>query len=351
MVRNIQALRFVFIMLVVMSHIIGKSFDFGGECGVSFFFMLSGFILSYAYGEKVQTRAFGHRRFILKQLTKFYPLHVLLFAAMIAMDARLGLFCSWDKLMANLLLLQSWVPSNDFYFVGNGLSWFLSDLLFFYVVFPATYRVLVNVSLRRLLVGMAVILSLYGCLAASIPASMINPLLYAAPWTRLLDFSVGALLFRLYASVDGMSFRSWLSRLPSVALTLMELALVLAVVASFFVYEHSSLRFRCAALFWFVLPAVLFCFVASDKLTGLVTQFLHSSPMQWLGGISLEIYLTHNVFMRCFYSALAPFGVGLEDRLSPLLLVLTVGLIIAVSYLTQRFFVAPISSRLAKSIK
>lgn len=41
-------------MLVVMSHIIGKAFDFGGECGVSFFFVLSGFVLSYAYGEKVR---------------------------------------------------------------------------------------------------------------------------------------------------------------------------------------------------------------------------------------------------------------------------------------------------------
>ena len=46
MLRNVQALRFVFIMLIVMSHIIGRSFDFGGECGVSFFFMLSGYILS-----------------------------------------------------------------------------------------------------------------------------------------------------------------------------------------------------------------------------------------------------------------------------------------------------------------
>jgi len=33
-IKNLQSLRFFFIMLVVMSHIIGKSFDFGGECGV-----------------------------------------------------------------------------------------------------------------------------------------------------------------------------------------------------------------------------------------------------------------------------------------------------------------------------
>ena len=243
MIRNLQALRFVFIMLVVMSHIIGRSFDFGGECGVSFFFMLSGFILSYAYGEKVRAKTFGHCRFIKKQLSKFYPLHVLLFLIMIVLDARLGRFFSWDKLVANLLLLQSWVPSDDFYFVGNGLSWFLSDLIFFYIVFPMTFVMLMSASLRRLMVGAIVILVLYASLAISIPESLINPLLYAAPWTRLLDFFLGILLFRLYTSEDYSTFCSWLSRQSSVMLTILELVFLFVVVASFFVYEASSLRF------------------------------------------------------------------------------------------------------------
>ena len=350
MIKNLQALRFVFIMLVVMSHIIGKTFDFGGECGVSFFFILSGFILSYAYGEKVQARIFDKKRFIQKQLSKFYPLHVLLFFIMIILDVRLGFFYSWDKLVANLLLLQSWVPSDDFYFVGNGLSWFLSDLLFFYLVFPTAFRLLMNVSMRRLLTGSVLILLLYAGLATSIPGTLINPLLYAAPWTRLLDFSIGILLFRIYASAIGMSFHNWLFRQPSAAVTLMELTLVLAVVTSFFIYEHASLRFRCAALFWLILPAVIYFFSASDKQTGVVTQMLHTLPMQWLGGISLEIYLTHYVLIRFLNSGLTYLGVGNEDRLSPLPLLLTISLIILVAYLTKRYFVVPFSSLLVKRI-
>ena len=53
MIHTLQSLRFIFIMLVVLSHYIGSSFDFGGECGVSFFFMLSGFVLSLAYSERI----------------------------------------------------------------------------------------------------------------------------------------------------------------------------------------------------------------------------------------------------------------------------------------------------------
>lgn len=349
MIRNLQALRFVFIMLVVMSHIIGKSFDFGGECGVSFFFMLSGFILSYAYGEKVRAKTFGHCRFIKKQLSKFYPLHVLLFLIMIVLDARLGRFLSWDKLVANLLLLQSWVPSDDFYFVVNGPSWFLSDLMFFYVVFPITFMMLMSASLRRLMIGAIVILVLYASLAFFIPEGLINPLLYVAPWTRLLDFFLGILLFRLCTSEDYSTFCSWLSRQSSVMLTILELVFLFVVVASFFVYEASSLRFRCAALFWLVLPPVLCFFVASDRYAGGVTKLLHTSLMQWLGSISMEIYLTHYVFMRCLYSILAPLGVDGETRLYPSVLLLTVGLIIIVAYLTKRYFVVPIYSQLVKN--
>ena len=351
MIRNLQALRFVFIMLVVMSHIIGKSFDFGGECGVSFFFILSGFILSYAYGGKVLAGTFGHRQFLKKQLSKFYPLHVVLFFAMVLLDARLGHFYSWDKLAANLLLLQSWVPCDDFYFVANGLSWFLSDVVFFYLVFPMVFRLLVNIPVGRLLRGAVATLLLYTCLAASIPENMINPILYAAPWTRLLDFSIGILLFRMYTSEGSKTFDAWLGRQSSAAVTLMELAFVLAVVASFFVYGQSSLRFRCAALFWFVLPAVLYFFVAADKRAGGISVMLHSSPMQWLGNISLEIYLTHWAFMRVLYSALGALGVDEEGRLSPLVLGLTLCLIVLVSYLTKRCFVDPVYSFLVKRIK
>ena len=196
MIKSVQALRFVFIMLVVFSHFYGKVFDFGGECGVSFFFMLSGFIISYAYATKVEKGTFQHKRFLVRQLLKFYPLHVLTFIIMVVLDARLGHFFSWDKLLANLLLLQSWVPSDEFYFVANGLSWFLSDLVFFYLMFPVVLRLLMHVSRQMLAVTTVVVVVLYAILAASIPHELVNPLLYASPLTRLIDFAIGILLYR-----------------------------------------------------------------------------------------------------------------------------------------------------------
>lgn len=51
-IRTLQGARFLFVVLIYMSHCVTENivepFDFGGEIGVSFFFVLSGFVLSWA---------------------------------------------------------------------------------------------------------------------------------------------------------------------------------------------------------------------------------------------------------------------------------------------------------------
>lgn len=351
MIYSLNALRFVFIMLVVMSHIIGKSFDFGGECGVSFFFILSGFVLSFANGSRVEGGTFGLGAFLKKQLSKFYPLHLLTLFLMLGLDARLGRFCDWPKLLTNVLLLQSWIPSDDFYFVGNGVSWFLSDLLFFYVVFPPVFVWLNKASLRTLTLGGSVVLVLYGLLAVSVPHTLINPLLYISPIVRLIDFCIGILVFRFWMSLMGMECQKHINGMSDISVSVLQIVMLLIVLLSFFVYENSSLRFRCASMFWLVLPAVLYVFVATDKMKGIVNRGLHHPLMQWLGNISLEIYLVHIVTLRFLYNLLGALGMGEEQRLKPLMILMTIGIIILVSYLAKRFFVVPIFTIITKRMK
>ena len=49
MISALQSLRFVFVMMIFMSHFSYGGlmpFDAGGDCGVAFFFLLSGFVLT-----------------------------------------------------------------------------------------------------------------------------------------------------------------------------------------------------------------------------------------------------------------------------------------------------------------
>lgn len=344
MIKNVQALRFLFIMLIVMSHIIGKTFDFGGECGVSFFFMLSGFVLSYAYGEQVTEGTFLHGKFLGRQLCKFYPLHVLTFLVMWLMDLRLGIGYEWYKLVANVLLLQSWIPDDGFFFVANCSSWFLCDLLFFYTVFVVAFRVLSSLSLRKLVLLLVAVWVVYMALAFSIPVSKVNAVLYVSPVTRLIDFCIGILCFRLYASQWGQRFSLRQQSLPPSVISIVEVVLIAVVVLSFFVYENMTLRLRCAALFWLYMPLILFVYVKTDKLKGAVTAVLHLPFMQWLGSISMEIYLTHFVVIRIVYSVMLSAGLDVATRQHPLAVVFIVMLIVMVAWLTKRYFTVPVAA-------
>ena len=340
MIQTLQSLRFIFIMLIVFSHIIGKSFDFGGECGVSFFFMLSGFVLSLAYGAKVTSNGFQTRSLLLRQLLKFYPLHILMLTAFVVLDARLGRFYDWQHLLPNVLLLQSWIPYDEYYFVANGSSWFLCDILFFYVLFGFAYRKLNLMRTTRLLLLGIVVLVMYVILAYSIPLNSVNSILYASPLTRLIDFCLGILMCRLYRSDICADFERYLAKSKTNTISFIEIILFAFLIVSFFVYGAMSQRLRCAALFWLVIPQLLLFFAISDKKGGFITHWLQHPLLLWFASISLEIYLTHMLVFRVVNSVLTSLGFSNE------VLHAAVGLIamFPFAWLTKRFFVDKIGT-------
>lgn len=346
MIQTLQSLRFIFIMLIVFSHIIGKSFDFGGECGVSFFFMLSGFVLSLAYGGKVADGSFRTRSFVLRQLLKFYPLHLLMLVAFVVLDTRLGRFYDWQHLLPNVVLVQSWIPLDEYYFVANGSSWFLCDIVFFYLVFTLAYRILNRMRATHLPLLGIVVLALYMLLAFSIPLQSVNSILYASPATRLIDFCLGILLCRLYRSDIGRGLDKRIKGADAGLVTFWEICFVALQVASFFVYELMSVRLRCAALFWMVIPPLLLFFAMSDKHGGRVSHCLRHPALLWCGSITLEIYLTHMLVFRVVDSVLT--SVGLVDKV--LLAVSGLIVLFPVAWLTKRYFVDKIYVSLIKYV-
>lgn len=346
MIQTLQSLRFIFIMLIVFSHIIGKRFDFGGECGVSFFFMLSGFVLSLAYKQKVVTRQFSTRFFVLRQMLKFYPLHILMLVVFVILDARLGYFYDWQHLLPNILLLQSWIPLDEYYFVANGSSWFLCDIIFFYLVFCWACRLLNSMRISLLLLLGAVVLVLYGLLAFSIPIGAVNSILYASPATRLIDFCVGVLLCRLYRSEVVLAWNRQMKERSTTLVTFWEVCLVALLVASFFAYELMPLCLRCVALFWLVIPPVLLFFAISDSQGGFITRFLRHPVLLWFGSISLEIFLVHMLAFRVINSIWLSMGF----TSGMLLVIVELMALFPVAWLTKRFFVDKIYVSLIKYV-
>ena len=340
MIRTLQSLRFFFIILVVLSHYIGSSFDFGGECGVSFFFMLSGFVLSLAYSERITKGLFSTTPFVVKQWIKIYPLHILTFIVMFALDIRLEKYCDITAVIANILLLQSWVPADSFYFVANSPSWFLCDILFFYVVFSSLNKYILRSDNRKLLAISLVVILLYICLMAVLPTYLVNPILYANPLTRLLDFIVGIILYKLFVSDNGIALRDKLNGKSFLTVSLMELSVILLVVITAILYPHLPQRVRTVSIFWLAIPLFIFFFAMTDKHGGVISKFLQGKTMLWLGNISFCIYIIHVPVLRIFNSISVHTGIA-DSTLVHFILFTTI--LILFSHITNKFNIALIS--------
>lgn len=275
MIATLQSLRFIFMMMIFMSHFAYRdirAFDAGGDCGVAFFFMLSGFVCSLGYGHRLREGTFNYAGFIWKRFRKLYPLHLLcLLFYLVVSHSPLDL-----KVLLNILLLQSWVPDADWYFSCNSVSWFLSSLLFCYLVFPWAYRHLSKYLTLAIFIAYIVVYWLT-------PYDRVNAVLYVFPAVRFVDFYIGMLLSRLYEEKGKLPFSGWIEPL-----------LVAVLLITLFVYPFTDAKLRNAPLYWLVLiPLILF--FAQEK--GIVSRLLKTKSMLFLGSLTMPLFLTHQMLI------------------------------------------------------
>ena len=105
-------------------YVLDTSFDAHffkeGFVGVSFFFVLSGFIIAYNYQEKLLTKTTTKRTFWVARIARIYPLHLLtlLIAACIGGYVQYSDTTDWIKhFVASTFLLQPFFPSADYFFL------------------------------------------------------------------------------------------------------------------------------------------------------------------------------------------------------------------------------------------
>lgn len=114
-----------------------------GNYGVMFFFVLSGFVLTWSASESVSARTFWVRRF-----ARIYPSHfvALLLAIPVFYSFAPDPAQSWVKpvdigiLLLSFLLVQGWWRDPVILFSGNPAAWTLTCEAFFYALHPALNR-------------------------------------------------------------------------------------------------------------------------------------------------------------------------------------------------------------------
>lgn len=137
-----------------------------GGASVSFFYMLSGLVLTLSYYDRIQRHRLPLRRFLGMRLARVYPMY--LFALLLAtylfhssswrIDAeREWKATSW---VIHLFAVQSFFPIPPVIWKWNGPGWSVSCELFFYAVFPFALPVMARLlhTPKRVLIAVVMLL-------------------------------------------------------------------------------------------------------------------------------------------------------------------------------------------------
>jgi len=110
----------------------------GGYISVSFFLLLSGFILTYNYADRAQRGALTARSFWSARFSRLYPVYafsLLLSIGMLAQEVHAHTRLDFGLgVILTPLLLQGWHPALTTFW--NTPAWTMSTEAFFYLLFP-----------------------------------------------------------------------------------------------------------------------------------------------------------------------------------------------------------------------
>jgi peptidoglycan/LPS O-acetylase OafA/YrhL len=319
---RLTSLRWYAALMVFLFHVVThgwrplRPFNFG-TVGVTFFFVLSGFVLVWSTSADVAARTFYRRRF-----ARIYPsyLVMLVLAVALASWSSIDLGRSRSDAVQSIFMLQAWFGSATHPFVYDVPEWTLSCEAFFYLLFPLLFVVLRRLSGRRrdLLVAGSVVV------AVVVAALLTN----AGHFTQALDLPVIRLPEFMVGMWCALKVREgWRPRVPLWA------AIVVVVVA----YEVARVLGNNAYLahgdYVMLLPiALLLIAAACTDLRG--TSGLLTRPTSiYLGEVSFAFYLVHWVVLAAVLH-LHGWGRhpwGLTSGVEPIVIMFVVSLLAAVT--------------------
>ena len=348
MIKPLTSLRFLFAFMVFLSHlsfVSGKSsptfrlfydsYLSEGFIGVSFFFVLSGFILAYNYKEKLAAHEISHKSFFIARVARIYPLHFLTF--LLAIPFTYSVFFKTPILwiltaLANASLFQSYIPIKQVFFSFNDVSWSISDEMFFYLCFPVLIFLLNKLSKRNLFLFSLILLMIVPVLSFFISSNYTNSLFYVNPLFRISEFIMGILLFYFTES-------------KSIRNPLLWQLLAIGIFVIFFLNHHEvSMIYRKSWFYW--LPVVLLIYSFSNANSqSILSRFISTKTLVMLGDISFSFYLLQRILFR--------YLLLLNDRMlhvSNMLFLVLIDFILLLlfSYLSYNYFEKPANTFVKK---
>ncbi len=360
----LDGLRGVAALLVVWYHVF-EGYQFGsgaaiikemnhGYLAVDFFFILSGFVIGYAYDDRWgKTLSMGN--FFKRRLIRLHP--------MVVMGAVIGLIMflmqgavTWDgthattsammiALLCAMLMIPA-VPGCSYEIRGNGEMFPLNGpawSLFFEYIGNILYALFIHRLSTKMLGVLAAVLSL------------------ALAWFTLTD-PAGYGMFGIGWTLDGLNFVGGLIRMAcpfTIGMFLSRIFKPVAVKGAFWIcalvllllfhvpYIEGSDPCCINGIFEAVCIILIFPVLVLLGASGTTTDGFSTRVCTFLGDISFPLYIVHYPFMYYFYAWLIDKKLFTLGETWPEALI-TCAVSILVAWACLKFYDIPIRKKLAK---
>lgn len=310
-----------------------------GYNAVDLFFILSGFVMTLSSKKLFEGGVTGHAysTFMKRRFARIYPIYFILTIAYFILKFKLK---GWGAFAINLTLLQILFPFTDGIV---GPSWSLSAEWVIYLIFPFLLLLIYRVKSKAwnivcLILGFGLLA--YVALDNSAFLNGFQPLphingdldrfrCFSALLRCLSEYIIGVTIYKLYAENHTRYARYY--HYPALP------AAVLILVCLFI--HNSDLML--------VLGFALLIFSCSTD-TGIVARLLGWTPVYFLGEISYSLYLVHEIVDRTDKYVFKHHFTG--SYLTPVNVLLYVGVVIFLSWVGYRFVEVPAREYLRKKL-
>ena len=349
MINSLTSLRFFFAFIVFLSHVhlfgntrsslakINLEYLNEGHLGVSFFFILSGFILAYNYQDHFLTGKISKQTFWINRIIRIYPLHLitLILAAPLSLNGfRRETFYWFTKFFLNLSLVQSWFPNQTIFWSFNAPSWSISNEFFFYFMFPF---LILNVLTKKysntlfILFLTGIVLSINFVHKPELGEAMYN----IHPLVRISDFILGIFIYKVYKNIKSKNiFTSFIKS------SIYEISAIILLLF-FYLYRHSiPINYRFSIYYWIPMCITLLIFTFQK---GIISKILNLSIFIKLGEVSFSFYLIHMVVARYFNFFVDRFEFLKNDWI---LVLLIFSISISLSFMSHYYLEKKISQKM-----
>jgi peptidoglycan/LPS O-acetylase OafA/YrhL len=285
--------------------------------GITFFFVLSGFILTHVY---IDQSGLTLRKFLTLRLARLYPVHIVALILLVLLLPWSQILFSGPSpdvngqaLLAKLLLVDSIIPTQPIQYAWNGVSWSISTEMFFYLAFPflvTNFRA--DWAKKLALAGLLTLAVYMGAQALGVQffstranAPTLYQIAYCDPLARGFEFVLGMATYLGYERFIAPLHR------PAAFWSLIEGAALAALIGWIFVLREAfGGMLPASPHLWVMLSGSCVLFALAIAILapgrGLIGRALSAGWMVWLGQISFSFYMLHAIVLQALANSWGP---------------------------------------------